>query len=326
MPLPNQQDFLRQYNYSEDAIEKCGISWEELNEIYELHLSRIDSLEATAKYITDLLRRLPEVHSLRFRIKDAEHLVEKIIRKRLADSTRDINKSNYEHEITDLIGIRALHLFKQDWEAIHSFLTNEFETKEKPKAYVREGDTQEIYSAQNCDVEVHRSGYRSVHYLISSQPSKKLCVAEVQVRTLFEEGWSEIDHRLRYPYDTENILLSQLLALLNRLAGSADETGSYVSLLQEHLSVQEGDQQRTMESVQKLEQELNHVISELKVTGGQKEELEQKVSALSAQVKESQVSTSNGLMMFGHLSVLREAGLEPTTFEKTISLINQMRG
>ena len=325
MPLPNQQDFLRQYNYSEDAIEKCGISWEELNEIYELHLSRTDSLEATAKYITDLLRRLPEVHSIRFRIKDAEHLVEKIIRKRLADSTRDINKSNYENEITDLIGIRALHLFKQDWEAIHSFLTSEFETKEKPKAYVREGDTQEIFSTQNCDVEVHRSGYRSVHYLILSLPSKKLFVAEVQVRTLFEEGWSEIDHRLRYPYDTENVLLGQLLSLLNRLAGSADEMGSYVSLLKLHLDEKVSEHKSAVEAAGVLETELNKAITELKVTGAEKKELEEKVSALSAQVKESQNTTNRGFGMLGQLVELHDVNREPTALEQTIALISKMR-
>lgn len=40
---------------------------------------------------------------------------------------------------------------------------------------------------------------QSVHYLIRDKESG-LCI-EVQVRTLFEEAWSEIDHKLRYPYN-----------------------------------------------------------------------------------------------------------------------------
>ena len=46
-----------------------------------------------------------------------------------------------------------------------------------------------------------------------------------------EDGWSEIDHRIRYPYDVDNPILSQYLFIFNRLAGSADEMASFVRLL-----------------------------------------------------------------------------------------------
>ena len=48
-------------------------------------------------------------------------------------------------------------------------------------------------------MEKHHFGYRSVHYLLKSLPGKRVHIAELQVRTLFEEGWSEIDHQVRYP-------------------------------------------------------------------------------------------------------------------------------
>ena len=81
----------------------------------------------------------------------------------------------------------------------------------------------------------HKSGYRSVHYLIKVESEKTPTIVELQVRTLFEEGWSEIDHLVRYPHGVNHPVLSHQLGLLNRLAGSADEMGSFVTVLQEHL-------------------------------------------------------------------------------------------
>jgi ppGpp synthetase/RelA/SpoT-type nucleotidyltranferase len=50
---------------------------------------------------------------------------------------------------------------------------------------------------------------------------------EIQGRTLFEEGWSEIDHDIVYPYHKDDELLTDYSKLLNRLAGLADEMSSY---------------------------------------------------------------------------------------------------
>ena len=46
-------------------------------------------------------------------------------------------------------------------------------------------------------------------------------------RTLFEEGWSEIDHDIVYPYFKDDIMLNDFSTLLNRLSGMADEMSSY---------------------------------------------------------------------------------------------------
>ena len=50
---------------------------------------------------------------------------------------------------------------------------------------------------------------------------------EIQGRTLFEEGWSEIDHDIVYPYYKDDEMLKDFSTLLNRLSGMADEMSSY---------------------------------------------------------------------------------------------------
>jgi putative multiple sugar transport system permease protein len=56
---------------------------------------------------------------------------------------------------------------------------------------------------------------------------------ELQARTLFEEGWSEVDHDIVYPYFQDDVMLKDFSTLLNRLSGMADEMSSYFRRLKE---------------------------------------------------------------------------------------------
>jgi len=47
---------------------------------------------------------------------------------------------NYKEIVTDLIGIRVLHLFKDDWQNIHHEILNLWDIKETPQVNIRRGD------------------------------------------------------------------------------------------------------------------------------------------------------------------------------------------
>ena len=57
------------------------------------------------------------IHSIRSRIKDPEHLRDKL--KRKSSSNREITVDNYLTEITDLVGVRVLFLFQNQFKIIH---------------------------------------------------------------------------------------------------------------------------------------------------------------------------------------------------------------
>lgn len=89
--------------------------------------------------------------------------------------------------------------------------------------YLREGDDTSLYEGK---VEIRKEKpYQSVHYVIRSREGLGV---EIQVRTLYEEAWSEIDHKLRYPYDMTNEMLTNYLNIMNRLTGMGDEMGSFL--------------------------------------------------------------------------------------------------
>ena len=105
--------------------------------------------------------------------------------------------------MTDLIGLRALYIFKYEWKPIHEWVKGNWTLNKTVTAYVREGDSADLrkdFADAGCEVKVHPFGYRSNHYLIEFPADKNtIYIAELQTRSIFEEGWSEIDHRVRYP-------------------------------------------------------------------------------------------------------------------------------
>lgn len=232
----DRHGFIKKYNIDLKALRKAKITSRDAENIITDYDKFVYQLENIAVFLTTQLQKCDDVHSVRFRIKEAEHLIEKIIRKNYENEKRNIGLNNYKNEVTDLIGIRVLHIFKEDWDKIHNFIINTFDLKESetPKVYYKKGDSDlflEKYTKKGLATEEHKFGYRSIHYIIKCSATKIPFFAEIQVRTIYEEAWSEIDHRIRYPYNKNHTLFGQILFILNGLSHSADEVGSFINNL-----------------------------------------------------------------------------------------------
>jgi hypothetical protein len=119
-----------------------------------------------------------------------------------------------------------------------------------------------------------------VHYVLKSQPAKPVHLVEVQVRTLFEEGWSEVDHQVRYPRLNDNPHLAEFLTIFNRLAGSADEMGTFIKALSHHLTDQTIKLEQAQAGLARKEMELKQAIADLKISKSEKRKLEGQVEEL----------------------------------------------
>lgn len=263
-----QKEFLVKYNIPSDKFEETTLKWTDLEKISDDYKNEIPNLESSAVYLFNSLMKIPGVHSVRYRVKDVEHVIEKIVRKRIKTPEKIIDITNYKTELTDLIGLRALHLFKEDWKPIHDIISQTWDLEGRAVANYRKGDsdsTLELFLQNGCEKNEHKFGYRSVHYIIKTQPAKILYFAEIQVRTIFEEAWSEIDHTIRYPYDQDNIIFGQFLMILNRLAGSADEMGTFVKFLKTELNSKESNYRQAIEEKDNVIANLENKIRTLNI-------------------------------------------------------------
>lgn len=273
--------FFQRYNIDNKCFEAAGLNWPDLEKIHDEYSLRKEELQINIQHIANTLAICERIHSTRIRVKSPDHLVEKIIRKQLVDSKRKIDMSNYQKEITDLMGVRALHLFKADWLEIDKFVRDKWNLfEENPTAYIREGDdskVKELYAQNGCEIKTHEYGYRSVHYILQIPiGKKKMLPCELQIRTIFEEGWSEIDHKLRYPYEIGNKILEQYLAILNRLAGSADDMGTFILSLVNSINDSKLEKESLQASIEKLQKELDSI----KMKVEQKREIQDELSRM----------------------------------------------
>lgn len=244
----NKQVFLNKYNLTDEDLVLANITWDDLCLIADEHEKLETTLREIGKsFIDDYLYDIDVagIHSYRYRMKDSEHLLEKVIRKRIEnpEKFKNIDHTNYHKYITDLIGIRVFFLYREDWIHFHRYITTRFENNpakyindrlkdfdddpnhfylaEKPKVYKRAGDTK-IYDGN--EIEIITDGiYRSLHYIVKYRGF----YVEIQGRTLFEEGWGEIDHDIIYKDAQDDEMLRDYSKLLNRLSGLADEMSSY---------------------------------------------------------------------------------------------------
>jgi putative GTP pyrophosphokinase len=252
----NQEEFFKKYpSISSEEFNKSSMVWEDLTAIYYDFKSSLEEFNHQAEFIFKKIIAFNFVHSCKYRVKDPEHLIEKIIRKNLI-SDDQINLSNYRSKLHDLIGLRAIHLYKEDWENIDTQIKKRWGDRihGKPVANIREGDNNEfikLFEETGGQIKRHQYGYRSIHYILTFKgDNQNTFYAELQVRTIFEEGWSEIDHDIRYPYQQENPLYKEYLGILNRLAGASDEMATMLKFLDK-------DQNEKVNLIESLTEQLN---------------------------------------------------------------------
>jgi putative GTP pyrophosphokinase len=165
----------------------------------------------------------PAVHSVKSRLKNCDHLKEKLHRK--WNENVEISQANVFELITDLAGVRVLHLYQEQFQTIHREILAKVEDQrdwhlvERPRAYTWDPESRQFFESQNIEVEIKESFYTSVHYLIRPRVDSPLC-CEIQVRTLFEEIWGEVDHTLNYPQRSSNLSCREQLLVLAKLVGA----------------------------------------------------------------------------------------------------------
>jgi len=208
---------------------------EQINELVAYFISKIEVFKRTENTILGYLNLSSDlkkhIHSVKSRIKDATHLRDKLIRK-LYKSKKDgvpfdISKENLFLRITDLVGFRIIHLHTKQIEEINIELNRVLGEEqwliiEGPTARTWDEESERYF--EEIGIEVHQSPnmnlYTSVHYIIKSNSSPSAITGEIQVRTLMEEVWGEVDHSINYPEKSSSFSCQEQIKALARATSS----------------------------------------------------------------------------------------------------------
>jgi putative GTP pyrophosphokinase len=189
-------------------------------------------IEVMLKQLSEAILGSPKlmahVHSTKSRIKDPAHLEDKLFRK-LAESKAKksrfmISDKNLLYRINDLAGFRILHLHTEQIVSIDRELRTvlgeyRFPLFEQPKARTWDDENRAFF--KSCGIQTVKSPtmYTSVHYVVESNSSRK-ATCEIQVRTLAEELWGEVDHSMNYPHECPVPSCREQIKVLARVTSS----------------------------------------------------------------------------------------------------------
>jgi putative GTP pyrophosphokinase len=156
-----------------------------------------------------LIRDVLAAHQLR------PHSVTHRVKERLS-MERKLNRPDKHYpmltEVTDLLGVRVITHFPDDVDNFASVLLPEFELLETVDR--RETD------------DPRQFGYASLHCVVRLDPARRSqleyqrfadCVLELQIRSILQHAWAEIEHDLGYK--TSRAIPRELRRRFSRLSG-----------------------------------------------------------------------------------------------------------
>jgi ppGpp synthetase/RelA/SpoT-type nucleotidyltranferase len=171
-----------------------------------------DFAEVVSDILTDAIKsRGLRVNAIQYRAKELESFGKKSITPAEQSSTEPKYR-NPLADITDLAGVRVITFFPRTVDEVGQCVQAEFDVIER---------VDHTATAQREE----RLGYQSVHYLVRLGNNRNRLseyrrfeglVAEVQVRTVMQHAWAEIEHDIRYKSKSSIPLAAGLLEIADR--------------------------------------------------------------------------------------------------------------
>ena len=205
------------------------------------------------------------------RVKDRDECVKKFSRKYRTTLESENKEYQIIDHITDLIGLRVVCLYEDDIEKIKDLLCSHFEVIDI---------TDKIAQIENTE---NSFGYKGLHLDLKLNEQRKALPEyskfvdfgfEVQIRTIIQDSWSVLDHKIKYKKSIPNHLkrrINSLAALFEvadrefrEIRNATDESIKAEDIPQEQIT-RESDQAESGEEQPKFRNSPLNAFSFLKI-------------------------------------------------------------
>lgn len=197
--------------------------------------SLVGSLLATSTVITP-----PSVIG---RVKDREEAIKKFILKYQSDLEAAKIPYEIKDHITDLIGVRVICLYEDEVEKIAEVLRPNFDVLEV---------TDKIKALESTEAEF---GYKSLHLDLKINDKRRALPEygayaflrfEVQIRTIVQDAWSILDHKIKY----KRSIPARLKRRINALAAQFETVDhEFLAIRNESMQLEKETTQVTTKSL-----------------------------------------------------------------------------
>lgn len=214
----------------------------------DYYLDEARNLEAAEKAFRNLVVLLtksdeflePKVVS---RLKDRSEAVRKFDRKYRDKLESDGVEYEIKDYITDLIGVRVICIYESDIERVADALRNQFEVIEETDKSKEIEETVSSFGYKGLHLDLRLQGQRGKLPEYKAFADQRF---EVQIRSIVQDAWSELDHRLKYKRQTPPNL-QRRIATLAALFEMADREFEQVKSLSEKFELEATDKSKVVD-------------------------------------------------------------------------------
>ena len=227
----------------------------QFKEFYSTNQTQLESAKNSFCSLIKALLENADIHFTKIegRVKDKEECIKKFQRKYQTKLESSQTEYEIKNHITDLIGIRIVCLYEDDIEKIENVLNEHFDIKNRTDKTLEIEKTENLFGYKGLHLDLCLNNTRE------SLPEYKSIMGyqfETQIRTIIQDSWSVLDHKIKYKKSIPEKLKRRIntLAALFELADTEfkeirDKTSQEI----ETLSETQSDLDQEFENEQKEE-------------------------------------------------------------------------
>jgi len=205
-------------------MEQTPINFEkkatEFRSFYEEHYDFLKSASDVFKtLISALIIDKVSTDSITARIKSKEECISKFKRKYLAEIESKGSDYNIQDYITDLVGLRVVSLYLSDIKLIQNLIESNFKEIDITDKSFQLDSTEDKFGYKSLHLDLRLNDQRST---LPEYAKLKDITFELQIRTIIQDAWSVLDHKIKYKRNIPNDL-KRRINRLSALFEVADE-------------------------------------------------------------------------------------------------------
>ena len=152
-----------------------------------------------------------DISKIEGRVKDREECIKKFNLKYRTNLESTSTPYEIREHISDLIGLRVVCLYEDDIENIEKCLSEHFDVVDKTDKIAQIENTEGSFCYKGLHLDLRLSEIRKALPEYSKYSAFKF---EVQIRTIIQDSWSVLDHKIKY----KKSILTRLKRRINTLA------------------------------------------------------------------------------------------------------------
>ena len=165
---------------------------------YADHLTQLQAAcERVVSTVRALVEAAPglEISKVEGRVKDVEECIRKFRRKYRAALEERNTPYEIQHWITDLIGVRVVCLYEDEIEKVAHLMQSHFDVIEVTDKVAAVESTEAEFGYKGLHLDLR---WNNVQRATPEHAAEAPWPFELQIRTIIQDSWSVLDHKIKY--------------------------------------------------------------------------------------------------------------------------------